>query len=167
MKTFIPAFCAAFAVFVTAAAAETVKENGFTAAFPCASQLQKQTVAAGKLKIPVTTRICEGKDAVYYVVASDFPKGFIARKGVNAALADAVNGAAANVKGALKTNQPYMQGTVLGREALIDVTGQKAAVHLRVFFAGDRQLQAMVVAPKGQENGKAAQAFLNSFKLGK
>jgi hypothetical protein len=167
MKTHIPAFCAAFILFAASAAAETVKENGFTAAFPCASQRQQQIVAAGKLKIPVTTRICEGKDAVYYVVVSDFPKGFIAKKTVNAALADAVGGAAANVKGAIRANQPYMLGTSMGRDTLIDVPGQKAAVHLRVFFAGDRQLQAMVVAPKGRENGKPALAFLDSFKLGK
>jgi hypothetical protein len=167
MRTHLPVICAAFALFAAAASGESVKGNGFSAAFPCASQLQQQSVAAGKLKIPVTTRLCEGKDAVYYVVVSDFPKGFIAKKGVNAALADAVNGAAANVKGALKANQPYMLGTTMGRDALIDVTGQKAAVHLRVFFIGDRQLQAMVVAPKGRENGKLAQAFLNSFKLGK
>jgi|WetSurMetagenome_2_1015567.scaffolds.fasta_scaffold350270_1 hypothetical protein len=167
MKPHIPAFCAAFVLFAAQAAAETVKENGFSAAFPCASQQQQQAVAAGKLKIPVATRLCEGKDAVYYVVVSDFPKGFIARKSANAALADAVGGAAANVKGAIRTNQPFLLGGVLGRDTLIDVPGQNATVHLRVFFAGDRQFQAMVVAPKGRENGKAALAFLNSFKLGK
>jgi hypothetical protein len=167
MRSHLPVICAAFALFAAAASGESVRGNGFSAAFPCAAQMQQQIVAAGKLKIPVTTRICEGKDAVYYVVVSDFPKGFIAKKSVNAALADAVGGAAANVKGAIRANQPYMLGSVLGRDTLIDVPGQNATVHLRVFFAGDRQLQAMVVAPKGRENGKAALAFLNSFKLGK
>jgi hypothetical protein len=167
MRSHLPVICAAFVLFAAAASGESVKGNGFSAAFPCTSQLQMQIVAAGKLKIPVTTRICEGKDAVYYVVVSDFPKGFIAKKSVNVALADAVGGAAANIKGSIRANLPFMLGSVLGRDALIDVTGQKAAVHLRVFFIGDRQLQAMVVAPKGRENGKPALAFLNSFRLGK
>ena len=165
MKPHLPVLSLALILFAAASAGETVKGSSFSAVFPCQTKLEKQFVAAGKLKVPVVARICENKGALYYVVISDFPKGFIAKKGVDSALTDAVSGAAANVKGTVRTNRPFLQGPVMGRDALIDVPAQKASVHLRVFFAGDRQFQAMVVAPKGREGNKAAMAFLNSFKL--
>jgi len=165
MKPHLTALSLALILSAAAAAGEPVSADGFSAAFPCRPQLASQTVAAGSLTVPVTTRSCEKKDVIYYAVASTFPKGFIAKRGVNAALADAVSGAAANVKGTVRTDRPYLLGPVMGRDALIDVPGEKAAVHLRVFFAGDRQFQAMVVAPKGREDDKAAMEFLDSFKL--
>jgi hypothetical protein len=165
MKPQLPVLSLVLILSAAAAAAEPVSADGFSAAFPCRTKLERQVVAADKLKIPVAARICDNKGALYYVVISDFPKGFIAKKGEASALADAVGGAAANIKGTVKTNTPFMLGKTMGRDALIGVPGEKAAVHLRVFFAGDRQFQAMVVAPDGGENGKAATAFLNSFKL--
>jgi hypothetical protein len=139
----------------------------FTAAFPCQAKLTTQTVAAGKTSIPVANQSCEKDSALYYVVASTFPKGFIAKKTAKAAFADAIGGAAANVKGTIRADKPITLAGVAGHDALIDLKDKKAAVHLRVFFVGDKQYQVMVVGPAGQENGKAAMGFLESFKLGK
>lgn len=140
---------------------------GFTATFPCAANLTNQTVAAGKTSIPVVNQSCEKGNAVYYVVTSTYPKGFLAKKTPKAAFADAVGGAAANVKGTVRADNPITLAGVAGHDALIDVNAKKATVHLRVFFAGDKQYQVMVVGPAGQENSKAAMGFLESFKLGK
>lgn len=155
------------AVIVAAGAnAEVVKNNnlGFSAAFPCRSQQTAQTVIASFGKVPVTSLSCaDGKD-IYIISVSRYPKGFIAKR--NHVYRDAVNGAASNVKGKVRSNVPYKLGAVTGRDALIDVPSQRAAAHIRVFFAGDRQYQVMFLGPKGHESGKAAMGFLNSFKLG-
>jgi hypothetical protein len=158
---------AAAALFVTAASADAVKGTGFSVTFPCQAKLLNQVVPAGKVTIPITNHSCEKNDGIYYVVVSTFPKGFIAKKTVKAAFVDAVGGAASNVKGKVRANNPIALGGVAGRDALIDVKSAGAAVHLRVFFVGDKQYAVMVVGAAGQESAKPAMAFLNSFKLGK
>lgn len=137
----------------------------FTADFPCKPDVASQTVTAGKVSIPVVNSSCAKDEIGYFVVVSTYPKGFIAKKTAPAAFADAVGGAAANVKGKIRSDKPIQLGKVAGHDALIDVKANKAAAHLRVFFAGDKQYQVLVVAPAGKESGKEATAFLDSFKL--
>jgi len=161
------AAAAAAALLATAAQGEAAKGAGFSAVFPCQTKLASQNVAAGKEAIPVVTRSCEGGGSLYYVTSATYPKGFVAKKTLAAAFNDAVGGAAANVKGSVRSNQPIKLGAVAGRDVLIDIPSDKAAAHLRVFFVGDKQFQVMVVGGKGSESAKPALAFLGSFKLGK
>ena len=158
---------AAAAMLATAAQAEAVKGAGFTASFPCRTKQTSQNVAAGNAAIPIVSYSCEGAGSLYYVVASTYPKGFIAKKTLAAAYKDAVGGAAANVRGTVRTSQPIKLGAVGGREVLIDIPSDKAAAHLRLFFVGDKQFQVMIVGAKGRESAKPAMDFLGSFKLGK
>ncbi len=154
----------ATALFTVAAAAAPA---GFTAAFPCQTKVTNQTVDAGKIKIPVANHSCATPDALYSVVASTYPKGFIAKKTLKGAFADAVAGSAANVKGTIRADKTITLAGVAGHDALIDIKADKAVAHLRVFFVGDKAYQVLFVGPAGQENGKAATAFLDSFKLEK
>jgi hypothetical protein len=158
---------AAAALLATAAEAEAVKGAGFTASFPCQTKQASQNVVAGAATIPIVSYSCEGAGSLYYVVASTYPKGFIAKKTLAAAYKDAVGGAASNVKGKVRTDQPIKLGAVAGRDVLIDIPSDKAAAHLRVFFVGDKQFQVMVVGAKGRETAKPAMDFLGSFKLAK
>jgi hypothetical protein len=167
MNRFIRMLGIAAALVFTAAAANAVKGDGYSAAFPCQVKTGSQTVAAGTMNIPVTSNTCESAGALYSISASSFPKGFIAKHTLKGALTDAVAGAAWNVKGTVRSDTPITLAGTTGRDVLIDVKNPKATVHLRVFFVGDKQYQVMFVGPTGQENGKAAKVFLASFKLGK
>ena len=158
---------AAAALLTTAAQAEAVKANGYSAAFPCKVTQASQQVAAGKQTIPVVNANCEAGNTLFYVVTSTYPKGFIAKKTLAGAFKDAVSGAAANVKGAVRTDRPITLGKTPGHDALIDIPKGSLAAHLRVFFVGDTQYQVMVVGPKGTESAKPAMDFLGSFKLGR
>ncbi|HUO99487.1 MAG TPA: hypothetical protein VMU01_12520 [Rhizomicrobium sp.] len=157
---------AATVLLATAAQAQAVKGAGFSAVFPCRSKLTTQNLAAGKDIIPVASYDCQSGGAVFYVVTSTYPKGFIAKKTLAGAFKDAVGGAAANVMGVVKSDTPIRLGKVPGHDVLIDVPTKKAAVHLRVFFVGDVQFQVMVVGAKGAETSKPVMDFMGSFRLG-
>jgi hypothetical protein len=157
----------AAAILLAGARAETFSDKalGFSAAFPCRSIQTSQTVIASFGKVPVTSLSCaKGKD-IYIISVSRYPKGFVAKR--NHVYRDAVNGAAANVKGSVRSNKAFKLGAVTGRDVLIDVPADRAAAHMRVFFSGDRQYQVTFLGPKGHESGKAAMGFLNSFRLRK
>ncbi len=161
------AFAGTALVLAAGARAGTVSDRslGFSAAFPCRSQQMAQTIAASFGKIPVKTLSCAKDNDFYIISVSRYPKGYIAKR--KTAYRDAVNGAADNAKGSVRKNVAYKSGAVTGRDALIDVPSQGAVVHLRTFFVGDRQYQVIFLGPKGRESGKAALAFLNSFRLKK
>jgi hypothetical protein len=154
-------------ILAAGANAEPVKDRslGFSAAFPCRSQQTTQTVIASFGKVPVTSLSCANDKDIYVISVSRYPKGFIAKR--KHVYRDAVEGAANNVKGKVRSNKAYTLGAVIGRDVLVDVPSQRAAAHMRVFFAGDRQYQVMFLGPKGHESGKAAMGFLNSFRLRK
>jgi hypothetical protein len=149
------------------ASAEAVTGTDFSVVFPCKAGPAIQTVAAGKSTITVASHSCEKDGALYSVAVSSFPNGFIAKKTASVALAEAVNGAASNTHGKVRSDRPITLGKIAGHDAFIDVKEHRMAVHLRVFYVGDRQYQVMFLGPAGKETGKAATAFLDSFKLGK
>jgi hypothetical protein len=167
MKSIIGTIALAAAFCAGAAHADPVHGAGFSAVFPCKAKQTSQNVAAGKATIPVVNYNCESGGDLYFLVTSAYPKGFIAKKTVAAAFKDAVSGAALNVRGMVRTDQPIKLGKVQGHDALIDIPSDKAAAHLRVFFVGDKQFQVMVVGAKGHESGKPAIAFLDSVRIGK
>jgi hypothetical protein len=141
------------------------KHLGFSATFPCEAKQSLQQVATRIGKIPMTSFNCGNGSDIYYVVVSDYPRGFIANRTLGAAYADAVNGAADNVKGIVENVKPYPLAAVTGRDALIDVPADKAMVRLRVFFLGDRQYQVMALGPAGVKTDNTKLQFLDSFKL--
>jgi hypothetical protein len=143
------------------------RAQNFGAAFPCKTRVAGQQVRTALGDIPTITYSCETGSNVFYVAVSTYPKGFIAKRTVAAASQDAIAGAAENVKGHVRNNIAAKLGKQAGRDALIDVASQKTVVHLRVFFAGDRQYQVMYLGPAGTETGKPAMAFLGSFWIGK
>ena len=160
---------AGLALALTGAHAETLRSSAqnFSAAFPCKTREAGQQVRTPLGNIPTITYSCESGDGVYYVAVSNFPKGFIAKRTVAAASMDAIAGAAENVKGTVRHNTSAKLGNLSGRDATIDIAAQKTVIHLRVFFAGDRQYQVMYLGPAGTETSKPAMQFLGSFKLGR
>lgn len=165
MGDFVRILSAAAILIAASASADTVTSNGYSAAFPCQARSASQAIAAGSIKVQVTSNSCEKDGVLYSVAMSTYPQGFIAKRTMKAALGDAVIGAAANVKGTVRTEAPITNSGVGGRDAVIDLANPKAVARLRVFYVGDKQYQVMVITPKGQENGKAPMGFLGSFKL--
>lgn len=154
-------------VALTASAALGAGTKDYTVTFPCKATTSSQIVKAGNMQVAVTSKVCQQKDTQYTFAASDFPKGFIAKKTAKGAFADTVAGAAANVGGTIRTDKPVTVAGVAGHDAVIDIKKDKAVVRLRVFFVGDRQYQVLFVGPAGQESSKAATDFLASFAPGK
>lgn len=163
----VAALAGATAIFLAGAGAATVSNPklGFSAAFPCQAGQTTKTITAGFGKVPVTTFSCGKGGDIYIVSVSQYARGFIVKQ--KTVYRNAVNSAAANVGGKVRTAAAYTLDTVTGRDVLIDVPAQRATAHLRLFFVGDRQYQAVFLGPQGHENDKAALGFLNSFRLGK
>lgn len=165
MRAHVIGFAAASVLCMASAQGAAVTGQGYTAVFPCQTKTDSQTIKAGSMPIPVVSYFCEKDGAIFYLVVSSYPKGFIAKKPLDDSFYDAVAGAATNVRGTIRSDKPMTLGKVAGHDALIDVKKDKAAAHLRVFFVGDKQYQVLVAGPAGNENSKATLAFLDSFKL--
>lgn len=159
----------AVALFAACARAETVSapQWGFSVTFGCQSQLGSQTVPTAVGNIVITSYSCTVGETAYFVAISDYPAGSVTPAKVDAVYAGAINGAAANAKGSIRSVTPYALGKTTGREALIDVPTDKMAIRMRIFLVGDRMYQALFAAPAGQESGADGLKFLNSFKLAK
>jgi len=159
----------AAALFAVCARAETVSapQWGFSVAFNCQSQLGSQTVPTAVGNIVITSYSCNIGEQAYFVAISDYPAGSVTPAKVDAVYAGAINGAATNAKGSIRSVNPFPLGKVTGREAIVDVPAGKMAIRMRIFLVGDRMFQALFAAPTGQENGADCLKFLNSFKLTK
>ena len=163
----VAAFASAF--LAAGVRAETVNAGtlGFSAVFGCRSQRDSRPVATPVGNIIMTVYSCGTRDGGYFIAVADYPARSITKKSLDAAYTGAINGAANSVKGKIRSVAPYVLGNITGRDALIDAKAGNQTVHLRVFYVGHRQFQAMFIGPTGRENSKACLAFLNSFVLTK
>lgn len=135
----------------------------FSVNFPCQSQIGGQTAKTEAGDIVITTYTC-GDDTVAYVIAiSDFPAGLIKPETIDNMYAGAVNTAAADSKGTIRSIMPYTLANYTGREALIDVIADKTVMHMRNFIVGNRFYQVLYLGPAGSEQSKECLEFLNSF----
>lgn len=165
VSRFLFVHVAAVLALVAPALAETVKAPGIEAVFPCQTKQEIQSVKTPIGAVPVTTRTCTKAEFVYSLVVSEYPKGFIAKRTAAAALQDAIQGAAENVQGTVRTNTSVYLGEVAGREARIEVTPDNAVVHVRVFFVGDRQYQVMAMSTIKSADAKPVTDFLGSIRV--
>lgn len=160
---------AAFASVILAAGARAEALNagtlGFSAVFGCQSQRDSRPVATPVGTITMTGYSCGASDGGYFIGVADYPARSITKKSLDAAYSGAIDAAAKSAKGKIRSVAPYALGNVTGRDALIDAKADNQTIHLRVFYVGHRQFQAMFIGPTGQENGKASLDFLNSFAL--
>ncbi len=158
----------AFALIGAAAKAENLNNTdlAFSAALPCPSQFSTTPVPTAMGTVTMAGFSCATAEAFYAVFVGDYPKGSITDP--DASYTGAINGAANNVQGTVRTVKPFTIGALTGRETWIDFqrSGQSGVVHVRYFIIGDRLYQAMFVGALGAEDGKDAIAFLESFKPG-
>jgi len=75
------------------------------------------------------------------------------------------DGAVENLKGKLADEKDIKLGDHPGREILIDVAGGKRLFRARVYLVEQRLYQVVVFGSKEAATSKAADKFLDSFKL--
>ena len=161
------AFTGAALVLAAGAKAETINsvEWGFSAAFPCQTQLASQPVPTKVGNVTMISYTCGTDVAAYFVAIADFPKGAITQQPSGAPYDGTISGMATNANGTIRSVTPFLLGSVTGRDAFIDIPSDHRTSHVRVFFVDDRQYQVMFLGPAGDENSKAALDFLNGFTL--
>jgi hypothetical protein len=157
----------ALALFAMGAHAETMDNTqwGFSAVFPCQSQLSSQPVATNAGNVTLTMYMCSEGETAYFVGVTDYPAGAIAQRNLDDVYNGVANGAATNSNGTIRSLDPYTLGNVAGRDAVIDVASSKQTMHARFFIVGDRLYQELFLGPSGEENSKASLDFLNAFAL--
>jgi len=161
----VAAFASAFLAAGVRAEAVHAGKLGFSVVFGCQSQRDSRPVATPLGNITMTGYSCGTNDGGYFVGVADYPARSITKKSLDAAYGGAIDAAAKSAKGKIRSVAPYALGNITGRDALIDMKADNQTIHLRVFYVGHRQFQAMAIGPTGQENGKASLGFLNSFTL--
>jgi hypothetical protein len=161
--------CAALAgvFFAAGAQAENLSNTpwSFTAAFPCQSQMTSTPVATNMGNVTLVAYFCQQDQLAYFVGVTDYAKGALTGQNVDAVYDGAVQGAATNFKGTIRSAVPYTSSNVTGRDALVDDAADHLTAHARFFVVGDRLYQVLAVVPTGDENGQVTLDFLNSFAL--
>jgi hypothetical protein len=165
IRTISFAAAATLALGLTTAQAETVNDAqwGFSAAFPCPSETTTTPMPTKAGPGTVIRLQCES-DSVYEVNINDFPKGYSLN--ADEEYKEGIDGVTSSAHGTVRQTTNYTLGAVTGRDAIMDLPGdQPIAVHIRIFVVGQRMYELLYIGAPGTENGNAALAFLNSFKL--
>lgn len=155
------------ALLAIGARAETMDNTqwGFSAVFPCQSQLNTQPVSTKAGNVTLVMYMCTDGETAFFVGVTDYPAGAITQQQLDDVYNGVANGAATNSNGTLRSLDPYTLGSVAGREAVIDVASSNQTMHARFFVVGDRLYQELFLGPTGQENSQTALDFLNAFAL--
>jgi hypothetical protein len=164
MKLCAAMACAAVA-FAAGARAETVNSShwGFSATFPCQSEISTQPVTTAQGNVTMTSYACHEGGRRYLIAFADFPAGSITKETAESGYDAAVNSVASAAGGTIRAAVVYPLGDISGRDVVVDMASKKKAIHARIFYLGDRQFQVMFLGPAGEENGKVCLDFLNSF----
>ena len=109
------------------------------------------------------------EDTGYFVSYWDYPPGLIHADRMEKMLDASRDGSVAKVSGRLiREGKLTLMGNP-GREMVIETGGQTGPearrLQGRLFIAGDRMYQIMVVTPKDQKSRPESEAFLQSLKL--
>ena len=147
-------------------AVRTLKGEGFSVRMPGSPKRQVITARTAAGPVPITAYITEGGEEGFSMSVLTVPKG------VRGDLDGAVQGAAASVKGKLRTTTKIRHQGFPGRDARIadaaDANGNKGTVFARVILAKGRVFQLQYVT--GGADVKAAPAayrsFVSSLKIG-
>jgi hypothetical protein len=105
-----------------------------------------------------------GGSGSYLLNIADYPKGYTL--GADETYKAGIDGVASNAQAAVRQTGNYTLGNVMGRDAIVAMPADlHTTVHIRIFVVGLRIYDLIYAGPTGAENGSAALAFLNSFKL--
>jgi hypothetical protein len=104
----------------------------------------------------------------YVVSVTDYPPELIAASTEEKRFAMTADmtlfGALFGLKGKLIRDQPITQGALKGREQVIEVEGM-GTLRTRAFYRGPRQYVIFLASQPRFLNSRAAEHFLNSFRV--
>jgi hypothetical protein len=147
----------------------TSKEGRFTVTFP-EKPVNKTTRSETRFG-PIETHsfLVEQKGRAFIASYSDCPKGSVTDENRHRLFDGARNGAVTSSKGKLISEKEITLGKEKhpGREILIERPEKAGINRFRVYLVGDRLYQAAVAGSEEFTKGKEAEAFLDSFKVGK
>jgi len=147
-------------------AVKTLKGEGFSVRMPGSPKRQVITAQTAAGPVPITAYITEGGEAGFSMSVLTVPEG------VRGDLDGAVEGAAASVKGKLRTTEKIRHQGFPGRDARIadaaDANGNKGTVFARVILAKGRVFQLQYVTDGADVKAAPAayQRFVSSLKIG-
>ncbi|VTU02678.1 Uncharacterized protein OS=Pseudanabaena biceps PCC 7429 GN=Pse7429DRAFT_4512 PE=4 SV=1 [Gemmataceae bacterium] len=141
----------------------TSKEGKFKAKFPAKPDEKSQTTNG----IKFTMHVAGAKEGGYVVGIADLPipDGETAEM-TQKRLDGARDGAIGNVKGKLIDSKDVtLDKKYPGREFSASLPQKDGLLRARIYLAGKRLYQVMVIGTKDFVGGKDADAFLDSFKI--
>jgi hypothetical protein len=140
---------------------------GFTIQMPTDPKEESTSTEASGIKIDLTFYTAVVGNSAYVAGCNDFPADLMATADVNAMLDSAVDGAITNSNATLDSQSNIELDGNPGREVTgsAKIAGQDAVLKGRIYMIGNRLIQAIIVAPKGQIKDQDVTKYLESVKL--
>ena len=142
------------------------KEGKFSVAMP-----DKPTERTNKVKtdigeLDLHAFLVDQTDRALVVMYSDYPDGSVAAN-TDKVLAGCIEGNVKALKGKLLTEDKITTGKAKfpGREIRIEMPDKKNTYRARLYLAGDRLYQVVVLGPDDFTKGKVVEDFLKSFAI--
>ena len=140
-------------------------EGKFKVDFPGNPSLKTQKVNTAVGEIQVNMVLLEVRGVAYMASFNDYPSEFIKNSNEKDLLDGARDGAVANVQGKLLSEQIIELNNAPGREIRVESADGKNTIVARIYLAGSRLYQVLVVTPKANGFDKNIKKFLDSFKF--
>jgi len=136
-------------------------DDGFSASFPAAPALEKQTITTEAGPVELRTYVVENSTGALITAVCDYGPG-AAGKDPDDLLENAKKGAVSNIKGQLTREKKIALGSYHGVE--FEADGESAHVSVRVYLVGTTLYQMIVASPANAQSPETAR-FLDSFEL--
>jgi hypothetical protein len=136
-------------------------DDGFSASFPAAPALEKQTITTEAGPVELRTYVVENATGALITAVCDYGPT-AAGKDPDDLLENAKKGAVSNIKGQLTSEKRIVLGSYHGVE--FEADGESAHVSVRVYLVGTTLYQ-MIVASPGKAPSPETARFLDSFEL--
>jgi hypothetical protein len=126
------------------------------------TQVQDIKTAAGLVKLHIAT-VDLGQRG-YVSMYSQYPEAAVKATTPDAILDNGRNGAVANVKGKLRSEERFLLSNFSARQIIIDSPGDQVIV-LRYFLMDNTIIQAIAAGPPSFENEPNTTRFVTSLKV--
>jgi hypothetical protein len=137
---------------------------GYSIELPGEWQTAAQDVSTAVGVIKVYRAIVTAGQRAYMTMYSHYPEGAVRRTPVTSILDGARDGAVANVKGKLRSEQKILISNLPARHVVID-TPDRHVVVARYFLLRDTLVQGLVVGPSDVELEPVTKRVLESLKV--
>ena len=143
------------------------KDGGFSVSMPGPPAERRQTfnTQVGSVEARFFTVEADRGSSVYMIVYGDYPEDLMASHDKNILLDAARDGAVGNIQGTLLSERAIAIGNHPGRELQVLSSDGKLALQIRLYLAGNRQYQVVMVSPKSSSSTADRDRFFDSFKL--